>query len=385
MTDPLRARNRLGVVFFPAFDWAISATHPEREERLLYTRDQLAEEGLFDIPGITEYRPELATDAQVERVHFCLPSTGAVVTDSHRASAGGAITAARLVMEKKEDKAFALVRPPAHHRLTAEAVGLLRRAGKDGVFLQKAVLLIAEKELPLVQKGDVVTELLQIREDVGGDEDGVVLLPGELVEQFQHLVPDDGVQAGGGLIQHQQLGIVGQGGGDGQLHFHAPGEVLELFVPGEGEAVQIAVIAALVPAAIGLGKDLSHLDGVERLGEVGLIQHHPHVLLGGEDLRGIGVYPQQGAAAAVRPQDPQHQADGGGFSGAVFPHQSADGAAGNGQGQVLDGKARKGLAHMGQFNGIHKEGSSFCRMWSISVSSPEDTPHWAASSTAAVR
>lgn len=117
MTDPLRARNRLGVVFFPAFDWAISATHPEREERLLYTRDQLAEEGLFDIPGITEYRPELATDAQVERVHFCLPSIGAVVTDSHRASAGGAITAARLVMEKKEDKAFALVRPPGHHAM----------------------------------------------------------------------------------------------------------------------------------------------------------------------------------------------------------------------------------------------------------------------------
>lgn len=117
MTDPLRARNRLGVVFFPAFDWAISATHPEREERLLYTRDQLAEEGLFDIPGITEYRPELATNAQVERVHFCLPSTGAVVTDSHRASAGGAITAARLVMEKKEDKAFALVRPPGHHAM----------------------------------------------------------------------------------------------------------------------------------------------------------------------------------------------------------------------------------------------------------------------------
>ena len=105
------------MVFFPAFDWAISATHPEREERLLYTRDQLAEEGLFDIPGITEYRPELATNAQVERVHFCLPSTGAVDTDSHRASAGGAITAARLGMEKKEDKAFALVRPPGHHAM----------------------------------------------------------------------------------------------------------------------------------------------------------------------------------------------------------------------------------------------------------------------------
>ena len=42
---------------FPAFDWAISPTHPEREERLLYTQDQLREEGLFDLPGITEYKP----------------------------------------------------------------------------------------------------------------------------------------------------------------------------------------------------------------------------------------------------------------------------------------------------------------------------------------
>ena len=33
-----------GVIFFPAFDWAITPTHPEREERLLYTRDQIFEE-----------------------------------------------------------------------------------------------------------------------------------------------------------------------------------------------------------------------------------------------------------------------------------------------------------------------------------------------------
>ena len=38
----------LGLIFFPAFDWMISPGHPERQERLLYTRDQLTEEGLFD-------------------------------------------------------------------------------------------------------------------------------------------------------------------------------------------------------------------------------------------------------------------------------------------------------------------------------------------------
>ena len=42
--------GKTGLIFFPAFDWAISPTHPEREERLLYTRDQIFEEGLMVPP-----------------------------------------------------------------------------------------------------------------------------------------------------------------------------------------------------------------------------------------------------------------------------------------------------------------------------------------------
>lgn len=117
MTEPLIAKRSLGVVFFPAFDWAISPTHPEREERLLYTRDQLQEEGLFDIPGITEHRPVFASHARLERTHFCLPDASAVSTESHLAAAGTALVAARLVMEKKTDRAFAMARPPGHHSM----------------------------------------------------------------------------------------------------------------------------------------------------------------------------------------------------------------------------------------------------------------------------
>lgn len=113
----LKAKNRLGIIFFPAYDWAISPTHPERQERLLYTQDQLKEEGVFDIDGIGEYKPEVATVQDVERVHFCFPDVESVCTESHLISAGGAITAAKLVMEKKEDRAFALVRPPGHHAM----------------------------------------------------------------------------------------------------------------------------------------------------------------------------------------------------------------------------------------------------------------------------
>ncbi|OEU66828.1 MAG: histone deacetylase [Desulfovibrio sp. S3730MH75] len=113
----LKAENSLGIIFFPAYDWAISPTHPEREERLLYTQDQLREEGLFDIEGIREYKPEVAETEDIERVHFCFPEAEAIATRSHYISTGGAIKAAELVMQGEPDRAFALVRPPGHHAM----------------------------------------------------------------------------------------------------------------------------------------------------------------------------------------------------------------------------------------------------------------------------
>ncbi|HHX78792.1 MAG TPA: histone deacetylase [Acholeplasmataceae bacterium] len=111
----LKAKNKLGLVFFPAFDWAISPTHPEREERLLYTQDQIFEEGIEDIEGIKFYNPSLAEQKDIQRVHFCIPSVRARLTESHFISSGGAIRAFKAVMDKEVDKAFALVRPPGHH------------------------------------------------------------------------------------------------------------------------------------------------------------------------------------------------------------------------------------------------------------------------------
>ena len=113
----LKARHPLGIVFFPAYDWAISPTHPERQERLLYTQDQLREEGVFDIRGITELKPDLATAEDVLRAHFCFPDVASVTTTSHLISAGGAIRAARTVLDKEAKRAFALVRPPGHHAM----------------------------------------------------------------------------------------------------------------------------------------------------------------------------------------------------------------------------------------------------------------------------
>jgi len=111
------SKHKVGLIFFPAFDWAITPDHPEREERLLYTRDQIMEEGLLDVAGIEEYRPEIAEDSHINRIHVCVPDASGVITESHRIAAGGTMVAADLVLTGKVDRAFALLRPPGHHAM----------------------------------------------------------------------------------------------------------------------------------------------------------------------------------------------------------------------------------------------------------------------------
>jgi len=113
----LKAKHKTGLVFFPAFDWAISPTHPEREERLLYTQDQVFEEGLFDIDGIVEMKPDQVTLKDIQRVHICVPDVWQVTTESHFISAGGAKTIGMAVLDKRIERGFALVRPPGHHAM----------------------------------------------------------------------------------------------------------------------------------------------------------------------------------------------------------------------------------------------------------------------------
>ncbi len=110
-----RNLDNLAIIFFPAYDWAISPSHPEREERLLYTQDQLREDGLFDMPGIGEYQPLIATEEDILRAHIKPPAIKRIAAAPHLIAAGGAIKAGLLVKEGQSKKAFALVRPPGHH------------------------------------------------------------------------------------------------------------------------------------------------------------------------------------------------------------------------------------------------------------------------------
>lgn len=109
--------SKTGLIFFPAFDWAISPTHPEREERLLYTKDQIFEEGILDNPRIVEYKPRLAEDKDIARVHFCVPSIQSQTTTAHFISAGSSLKLGDALISGEIKNGFALVRPPGHHAM----------------------------------------------------------------------------------------------------------------------------------------------------------------------------------------------------------------------------------------------------------------------------
>lgn len=115
--EVMNKNNKTGLCFFPAFDWAISPTHPEREERLLYTYDQLEEEGIFDLPSIKEYNPVEVAEEHIARTQFLIPDYESVITQSHRIAVGGSIALADALMQGEIKNGFALVRPPGHHAM----------------------------------------------------------------------------------------------------------------------------------------------------------------------------------------------------------------------------------------------------------------------------
>lgn len=104
-----------GILFFPAFDWSLGETHPEREERLLYTQEQLSEEGVMDLPQIKQFAPGIAPLSAVLLAQAIFPRTQEHELDAHLIAAGSALVLGEAWARGQIKNGFALVRPPGHH------------------------------------------------------------------------------------------------------------------------------------------------------------------------------------------------------------------------------------------------------------------------------
>jgi acetoin utilization deacetylase AcuC-like enzyme len=109
--------KRTGILFFPAFDWSLGDSHPEREERLLYTQEQLFEEGILDLPQIKQYSPRIASLHEVLRAQalFPNPESHTDSLDAPLIAAGSAILLGEARVRGDIANGFVLARPPGHH------------------------------------------------------------------------------------------------------------------------------------------------------------------------------------------------------------------------------------------------------------------------------
>ncbi|TGE31263.1 histone deacetylase [Desulfosporosinus sp. Sb-LF] len=106
-----------GILFFPAFDWSLGESHPEREERLLYTQEQLFEEGILDLPRIKQFSPRIASIHEGLRAQalFPTPQFHLEALDAHLIAAGSAILLGEARVRGDIANGFVLARPPGHH------------------------------------------------------------------------------------------------------------------------------------------------------------------------------------------------------------------------------------------------------------------------------
>ena len=233
-----------------------------------------------------------------------------------------------------------------------------------------------------MQEGDGIAQLFQIADDVGGDKDGVFLIPGKIQQHVCHLVPHHRVQPIGGFIQQQQLCVVGKRHRNAQLPLHSSGVILILFVRRQVKFPAKRRVVTSVPVAVDARHHLAHLHSVQAQGNAIAAQHHTDFFLGVYKV-GAVVPVQNGHGTAVPLQHVQNQFDGGAFACAVFTDQAADGAAGQCQIQRSEGKVLIVLCKSPQFQCVHVQPSHSSS--SISRSSSLLSPQDADSFTASVR
>jgi hypothetical protein len=199
---------------------------------------------------------------------------------------------------------------------------------------------ILHEDFAVVDDGDAVAELVGLFHVVGGEDDGDAFLA-ELADGLPHGESGLGVQAGGGLVEEEDFGPVGDGAGDLDALGEPAGELRGI---GGGAVCEAELVEELGGAGLGLGTGEAEVqamegdvfgdgagavervvlgddaDGAARDGRV-----RDDVDTGDADLAGGG----QGARGA--------DADGGGFSGSVGAEQTEELPFVDRKGEAIDG------------------------------------------------
>ena len=191
-----------------------------------------------------------------------------------------------------------------------------------------------------VEDGHAVAQLGEFAEDVGGDKDGFAEAL-ELLEDLHELDAGAGIEAAGGFVEEEEIGIVDEDAGEGDALLHPAREALDevVFAPGhigEGEHVGDGFIPLALGEAVGCAKEVevfkdAHLPiHGEMIGHIADLASHVVAVL-------HDVPPEHADAAGLRLEQGGEDFECGGLARAIRPHEAVDALAGDGEGDVGDG------------------------------------------------
>ena len=204
-------------------------------------------------------------------------------------------------------------------------------------MLEEGLLVARIDDAAAVDERDLIGDLLHILGVVRGKEDGATLVA-QYVHQFdEHLVARDGVEAGGGFIEQQQPRPAREHQQQRRLRALAMGEVPDLLLGAQVEALQQGLSVRCVPARID-GSDEPHVpaersEAVEAhvLGDVADLPLCGHLLLGHRA-------PEHAHLSAVLVDQRHQDPDEGRLAGAVRADQTHDLSAWQRQAHIVERK-----------------------------------------------
>ncbi len=243
-------------------------------------------------------------------------------------------------------------------------VGAAHRVGAQVRLRDHLLDGALRQQLAVGDVGDLVAALGLVHV-VGGDQHAHAL-GGELVDLAPELAPRLGVDAGGRLVEQQQLGLGQDAGAERQALLPAARQLAGQLALAALQAQPLDGGARLpggVGEAVDAGDELQVLQDRQVLVEREALRHVADVVL---DLLALGadVVAERRAAAAVGRQQPAQHAQGGGLAGAVGAEEAVDLAAAHAHRQVAhDHLAAEGLGQPLDLDGDVAASCRYLRAW----------------------
>ena len=190
-----------------------------------------------------------------------------------------------------------------------------------------------DPDLRVDQDDDVVADAFEVGDDVRGEQHADLLLGDRLHQHLQELAPGQRVQARDRLVEHQQLGPLGQPEGQRELGPLAAGEPARLLARVEAEAVDPSSSRGVVPPWVEVGAEAQMVGDGEPGVRRGVLGDEADLGQLARSPRPVGP-PHTSIVPDGRGQDAHRQAEQGRLAGAVRPDQAGHAAGRDLQGAV---------------------------------------------------